>query len=476
MNNIISVLLVYIQIQSKIIIYLICSVLSKHSLRKYYDEPVNKPYRKLVVDDMPVIKTLQKLDYKQLIADHLKTTGKVLSPVKRRKPSTVPETMTCPRCNATHEYLYDNTGGRGQYLCKVCECTFNKKNYYLKNLLFCCPHCGKPLTLQKRRKDFNIHKCKNPKCSYYLNKLNSMSAEEKQRYEANPHDFKLHYIYREFNIDFEPLSNKASESNTVNLSRLYVSPHTLGLILTYNVNFGMSSRQTAALMREVHGINISHQSVLNYADAVARNVKPFIDNYKYDLTDSICGDETYIKVNGKWHYIFFIIDSIKKTIISYPVSPKRDTKTAIKALDSALSKFDVIPEDLTLIFDGNPIYLLAQHFFAQHGIYFDVKQVIGLSNDDPISEEYRTLKQIIERLNRTFKRNYKPTNGFNSFDGSVSFLTLFVAYFNFLRPHSSLEGKVPVVLDELSSLPNMPARWQKLISMSQEYIKTQQIA
>jgi len=229
-------------------------------------------------------------------------------------------------------------------------------------------------------------------------------------------------------------------------------------------------------MREVHGINISHQSVLNYADAVARNVKPFIDNYKYDLTDSICGDETYIKVNSKWHYIFFIIDSIKKTIISYPVSPRRDTKTAIKALDSALSKFDSIPEDLTLIFDGNPIYLLAQHFFAQHGIHFDVKQVIGLSNDDPVSEEYRALKQIIERLNRTFKRNYKPTNGFNSFDGSVSFLTLFVAYFNFLRPHSSLEGKVPVVLNELSSLPNMPARWQKLISMSQEYIKTQQIA
>ena len=137
-----------------------CSVLSKHSLRKYYDEPVNKPYRKLVVDDMPVIKTLEKLDYKQLIADHLKTTGKVLAPVKRRKPSTIPETMTCPRCNAPHEYLYDNTGGRGQYLCKVCECTFNKKNYYLKNLLFCCPHCGKALTLQKQRKDFNIHKCK----------------------------------------------------------------------------------------------------------------------------------------------------------------------------------------------------------------------------------------------------------------------------------------------------------------------------
>ena len=26
------------------------------------------------------------------------------------------------------------------------------------------------------------------------------------------------------------------------------------------------------------------------------------------------------------------------------------------------------------------------------------------------------------------------------------YVTLFVAYFNFLRPHASLEGKVPVVI------------------------------
>ncbi len=52
----------------------------------------------------------------------------------------------------------------------------------------------------------------------------------------------------------------------------------------------------------------------------------------------------------------------------------------------------------------------------------------------------------------------------------------FVAYFNFLRPHLTLEGKVPVVLEELSALPNMPARWQILIKMPQAYIKTQQSA
>ncbi|AUS95021.1 transposase [Clostridium thermosuccinogenes] len=476
MNNIITVLLLYIQIQAKIIIYLMCALFSKGSVRKYYDEPVRKPYRKLVVDTMPIIETLEKLDYKQLISNHLKETGKLITPITRRKASTVPDTMACPRCGAPHEYLYDNTGGKGQYLCKVCKCTFNKKNRYLKNLIFLCPHCGRTLELKKERKDFNVHKCTNSKCPYYLDRLNSMSEEDKQRYKSSPHDFKLHYIYREFDIDFEPLVRKPSQPPSVDISRLYVSPHVLGLILTYHVNFGLSTRMTAALMREVHGVSVSHQSVSNYADAVATNIKPFIDNYKYDLSDSICGDETYIKVLGKWHYVFFIFDAVKKIILSYPVSANRDVKAAIYALDEALSKFDKLPEDLTLIFDGNPIYMLAQHYFAQYGIHFDIKQVIGLTNDDPISEEYRPLKQIIERLNRTFKGNYRPTNGFNNYAGSVSFLTLFVAYFNFLRPHSSLEGRVPVVLEELKDRPNMPARWVTLIKMSQEYIKAQQSA
>ncbi|MBL4953702.1 DDE-type integrase/transposase/recombinase [Neobacillus sp. YIM B02564] len=125
---------------------------------------------------------------------------------------------------------------------------------------------------------------------------------------------------------------------------------------------------------------------------------------------------------------------------------------------------------LTFVVDGNPIYLLAQHFFAQHDIHFDIKQVIGLTNEDPVSTEYRPLKQVIERLNRTFKGNYRSTHGFGSEHGSVSFVTLFVAYFNFLRPHAALEGKVPVVNPELLQLPNMPARWSKLIGLAQDWI------
>jgi putative transposase len=67
----------------------------------------------------------------------------------------------------------------------------------------------------------------------------------------------------------------------VDLSKIHSSPHTFGLILSYYVNYGMSSRLVASIMRDIHGVNISHQTVINYANAAAMLLKPFVDNYDY---------------------------------------------------------------------------------------------------------------------------------------------------------------------------------------------------
>lgn len=457
--QIITYLLTFIKYQEQVIRTLLTLLIGKSMFDKPKETPVNKPYRKLQVDDLPIIETLEKLDYKLLLKEYQETKGKPLKPVQRRKNSTpVPTSMICPKCGAPSDYLYVNNGGKGQYLCKVCECLFSVKNRYLKELVLKCPHCSKSLEKIKERKDFNVFKCKNNDCSYYKNKRSGMTKKEKKQFKKDPQAFKVRYIYREFHINFQPLSKDSPKKPKVDLSRIYVSSHTLGLILTYHVNYGLSARKTAALMKDVHGISISHQTILNYEKSVAVTLKPYVDYYPYELSDQFCGDETYIRVNGRWHYLFFFFDAVKKIILSYPVSPNRDTVSAIRAIDEVLVKMKEIPENLTFVVDGNPIYLLAQHFFAQHDVSFDVKQVIGLTNEDPVSEEFRPLKQIIERLNRTFKGNYRSTHGFSSEQGSVAFVTLFVAYFNFLRPHSALEGKVPVVIPELEHIANMPGR------------------
>ena len=105
MTNIILSLCLTIQLQFKIIYYLVWIILGKYSLKKFYDEPVRKEYRKLQVDSMPVIEAFERLDYTQILKDHLLKHGKPLSPILRRKGS-LPVSKTFPVLNVVPSFLY----------------------------------------------------------------------------------------------------------------------------------------------------------------------------------------------------------------------------------------------------------------------------------------------------------------------------------------------------------------------------------
>jgi putative transposase len=358
------------------------------------NNPVSEKYRALQIDTFPIIEKRQLHDYKKLLDDYSRKHGKSLKPVNRRSKHLPPEGTLCPICNAPYEYIYDNTGGRGQLKCKVCNSTFHPNKTYLEKLSLKCPHCGKSLQKKRDRKQFFVYTCINKRCHFYVHNLTSMSKNQKDDFKKNPHKYKLHYYYRVFDIELASLKDDPLQPSAVDLSRIRNPKYVLGLVLTYNVNYGLSTRQTSSILWDVHRIKLSHQTVANYASSVARVLKPYVVNFPYELSNtvSICGDETYVKILGKKHYVFFIMDAIKKIITSYSIFLNRDGVSAIKAIYSTLAKFSKLPQKLLLIFDGNPIYVLAQHFFAQHGIYFDVKQVIGLTNKDEVSKEYRWLK------------------------------------------------------------------------------------
>src|SRR5699024_11742109 len=119
-----------------------------------------------------------------------------------------------------------------------------------------------------------------------------------------------------------------SIKSKVNLSRIYTSPHTLELILTYHINYELSTLKTAALMHDIHQLKITHQTVLNNANSVALLTKPFIDNYPYELSNSFCGDETYIRVKGKRHYFFFFFVTIMSIFFFYQASTYIDLQSS----------------------------------------------------------------------------------------------------------------------------------------------------
>ena len=70
-----------------------------------------------------------------------------LKPIRHRGNYSVPDDVHCPRCDAPHEYIYDYTGGRGQFCCEICDTHFNRQNFLFNSHIFKCPYCGHSLEL-----------------------------------------------------------------------------------------------------------------------------------------------------------------------------------------------------------------------------------------------------------------------------------------------------------------------------------------
>lgn len=475
MNSIITYLLLYIQYQNKIISQLLLFISKYIPLKQWaYEDSITPNSQKLKVDVLPYIFNPDKLDYKFLLAYYEHKYGSKVTPVNHKsEASHVKETIFCPRCNAPHTYIYKNNGSKGQYLCKICSNRFNETNVYNREFTLRCPHCNHILEHKKDRKFFRIHKCTNSKCSYYLKNLSKLP---KNLTDSEKHKYKLHYIYREFTVDFFKMDLHKLPPNAINFKYKKFNAHIMGLCLTYHVNLKLSTRQTAHAMKEVHNIDISHTMVANYALTAAAVIKPLTDTFDYKPSNILAADETYIKVKGIKHYVWFIMDACKKSIIGYQVSNNRSVGPCILAMRMAFEKFKEFPgKALKFIADGYNAYPLAsQQCKIEKGWDFDVTQVIGLSNDDAVSTEHRWIKQVVERLNRTFKSSYRVTCGYGSDAGAHYSVSLWVAYYNFLRPHPYKYWQPLNEIEMLKGADNMPAKWQLLIYLGQQTILNMQ--
>ena len=440
-------------------------------LTKSKEKNTTIPYADFTVDRPPVFKKEPpiQISFDDILRNSLKD-GRPLKPIKRRNPDAFTFQGICPFCGAPKEYIYDNNKNRGQFQCKACLNTFTLKTTISDEAGIFCPHCGRKLDLKHDRNGYIVYICPSYKCPYYLKNKEMADNGMGDQLKTSSDQYRLHYHYRDFKFNLDHLKKLGNTVEApVNLSKIHFDSKILGLCLTYYVNYGLSSRKTALILNEVHGVKISHQTVINYAATVSSIIKPMVDTYQYKIGHILSGDETYIKVHGKNHYVFFWSDPESKIITSYAIYPVRDTKCACASIYDCLRHYDKIPDQLTLITDGNPIYNAAQLFFSLNDICFDLHQVIGVKNLDEESKKYRPFKQIEERLNRTYKQNYYGTNGYNKLECANSYMILFVCFFNFLRQHSSLKYKTPVDDELFEDDMRIQDKWLRLIEISSQY-------
>lgn len=439
-------------------------------------------YRKYDVDPEPPLtecpapkRRQPTADWKSLRKLYRHNNGKELKPVKRRDPSTsVLNSIRCPTCHAPGKYIYYNDGKkRSQLRCKVCSDLFKLDGHHrpIKSKYW-CPHCDSALYLWKKSEIVTSYKCPNDQCPRYLAAKRKLNSKEQKLQQEKSSQFKLRYQWREYHFDPKYLTPASPQTDGIaRIDRIHSSLEKLGLVLSLNVSYGLSARMTAHMLKNVFQLPISHQTVLNYTNRAAVLCHKFNMHHKGPLDSTVAADETYIRVMDRWNYTWFTIGASSRAIHAYHVSDSRGTRDALITLSETIR---TLPENQTLelVGDGNPAYDSATHAINQpalsQGFSPRLKRhtVIGLKNEDDESAEYRHFKQIIERLNRTYKFHTRARSGFKDFNGAVALTVLFVTHYNFLRPHSTLHYKCPVSIEDLDNIKTIQGRWGKILDMA----------
>ncbi len=151
------------------------------------------------------------------------------------------------------------------------------------------------------------------------------------------------------------------------------------------------------------GVEVDHSTinrwVLKYAPELDKRIRPHLK-----LTnDSWRVDETYIKVKGRWKYLYRAVDSKGKTL-DFLLTAKRDAQAAKRFLCKAL-KATHTQEPRVINVDKNAAY---------------PPGVDDLKADEllPETTELRQVKYLnnkVEQDHRFIKRLTKPGMGFGSF-------------------------------------------------------------
>lgn len=144
-------------------------------------------------------------------------------------------------------------------------------------------------------------------------------------------------------------------------------------------------------------------------------------------SDEWHADETVVKVLGKKHYIWFIVDSETRFVLGFHLSPYRNSPQAFTLLDSVKS----LDKPNSLVTDRYSAYKVPAK------AVLDVKHIRVQSFKDDIPNN------LTECFNKQFKDGYKIKQGFNSYESANNLISMFVFFFNFVRPHRALSELTP---------------------------------
>src|SRR5436189_641109 len=174
------------------------------------------------------------------------------------------------------------------------------------------------------------------------------------------------------------------------------------LCVRWYLRFSLSYRDLKEIMAE-RNLEVDHVTIWRWVQRYAPELTKRCRRELRRTNRSSRVDETYVRVGGKWTYLYRAVDSQGNTI-DFFLSPTRDAPAAKRFLQKAL-RSPGHPRPRVINVDGNPSY---------------PKVIDELKKNHALGQRCRCrvvpyLNNIVEEDHRAIKRRIDASLGFRSF-------------------------------------------------------------
>jgi transposase, IS6 family len=157
------------------------------------------------------------------------------------------------------------------------------------------------------------------------------------------------------------------------------------------------------LMLQDRGVAVDHTTIFRWIQVYAPEIEKRVRPHLRPSDGSWRVDETYVRVKGRWMYLYRAVDSRGRTI-DFLLSAKRDAEAAKRFFRKALGQpHTANPRTITV--DKNPAYPRAVAEMKRDGELWRRSRL----------RQAKFLNNIVEQDHRRLKRLVRPGLGFGGF-------------------------------------------------------------
>lgn len=196
------------------------------------------------------------------------------------------------------------------------------------------------------------------------------------------------------------------------------------LVVLWRLRYKLSLRDVAEMFLE-RGFTFTHEAVRDWEKRFAPLMADQLRTKRRGQAGkSWYVDETYIKVHGKWCYLYRAIDA-DGNLVDSRLSEKRDMEAAQQFFKQAVAVVGHAPEQVTT--DGHTSYPRA------------IREIMG---DAVQHRTNKYLNNALEQDHRAIKQRYYPMHGFGNVVSASRFCRAFDEVRQFFRMRTTRKQNV----------------------------------